>query len=271
MALPELNAVVTRRVDLTSELFILRVSPDGWELPDFEPGQFGVLGLPPDAPRSKAAMPEDSPPDPGKLIRRAYSISSSSKARQYLEFYVVLVKAGALTPRLHALKPGDRIWVAPKITGIFTLNDLPRDVNVILVATGTGLAPYMSMLRTHVNDGLWRRVAVLHGARQSVDLSYNEELTLLDSLHESVDYLPIISSPDQEPVPWQGVSGRVQDLWKNRVIQQRWGFSPSPEDTHFYLCGNPKMIEEMIELLGEDGFQEHTNTKPGQIHVERYW
>jgi ferredoxin--NADP+ reductase len=271
MALPELNAVVIRRVDLSSSLFYLRVAPLGWELPEFSPGQFAVLGLPPTAPRSSESVPEEKEQPADKLVRRAYSIASSSMARHFLEFFIVLVKDGALTPRLHALRTGDKLWLGPKITGAFTLADLPPDQNVVMIATGTGLAPYMSMLRTHVSHGLWKRLAILHGARHSEELGYQDELFLFARHHENVLYLPTISRPQNEFIPWKWHTGYVQSLWTERVLHQQWGFEPSPADTHFFLCGNPTMVEQMLTLLTDAGYREHTRKEPGQIHVEKYW
>jgi hypothetical protein len=101
--------------------------------------------------------PDPEPPAADRLIRRAYSIASSSKATAYLEFFITLVRSGGLTPRLFALEPGDHVWLGPRITGTFTLDAAPADRDVVMVATGTGLAPYMSMLRTVLHDEPHRR------------------------------------------------------------------------------------------------------------------
>jgi len=250
---------------------VIRVAPDGWDLPEFAPGQFAVLGLPPEAVRSDLADLEDEPTKPGKLIRRAYSIASSSKARTYLEFYITLVHSGALSPRLFKLQSGDRLWLGPKITGTFTLDQAPTDMGVILVATGTGLAPYMSMLRSELAASKDRRFAVLLGARHSWDLGYHAELVTMEQLSETFTYLPIISRPAEEPVPWTGRAGYVLDLWSSRELDREWGERPSSESSRIFLCGNPAMIDDMIELLSKDGFTEHTRKVPGSIYVERYW
>lgn len=271
MAEPTLNAVVTLRDEISPWLMILRVVPDGWELPDFAPGQFAVIGLPGAAPRCAMAEPDEQPVDPNKLIRRAYSIASSSLTRQYMEFYVALVTTGALTPRLFALKIGDRIWLGPKITGMFTFDQMPPDQNVVLIATGTGLAPYMSMLSTHLMCGSQQRIVVLHGARHSWDLGYRSQLMTLQHLCSNFSYIPIISRPKDEPAPWVGATGYVQDLWKDGTLDRAWGFHPAPENTHIFLCGAPAMIDETEAMLGQEGFKEHTKKEPGQIHVERYW
>ena len=179
---PKLNAVVTLRDEISPWLMILRIEPDGWQLPEFAAGQFAVIGLPGSASRCALSEPEESPADPNKLIRRAYSIASSSLTKPYMDFYVALVTSGALTPRLFGLKIGDRIWLSPKIAGMFTLDQMPADKHVVMIATGTGLAPYMSMLSTHLMCGEARRFAVLHGARHSWDLGYRSQLMTLEHL-----------------------------------------------------------------------------------------
>jgi ferredoxin--NADP+ reductase len=271
LAKNELNAVVQQRIEVTPGLMVIRVVPDGWQLPEFAPGQFAVLGLPPEAPRCEGAEEEDEKPKAGRLMRRAYSIASSSVAREYLEFYITLVRSGGLTPRLFALETGERIWLGPKITGKFTLDQAPPDSSLALVATGTGLAPYMSMLRTILRDAGERRIAVLLGARHSWELGYQSELVAMARLHSAFSYLPIISRPAEEPVPWGGLAGYVQDLWLRNEIERVWGEPPTPENTRVFLCGNPAMIDDMVALLAEEGFREHSRKAPGEIFVERYW
>jgi ferredoxin--NADP+ reductase len=271
MALQDLNAVVEQRIEVAPGLLVLRVVPVDWELPDFKPGQFAVLGLPPDAERCAGAETEEQPPKPDRLIRRAYSIASSSVAREYLELYITLVRSGGLTPRLFNLQPGDRLWLGPKITGNFTLDQAPESSHLVLIATGTGLAPYMSMLRTMMPTFGERRVAVLLGARHSWDLGYQSELVALARTHSAFTYHSIISRPREEPVPWSGPAGYVQDLWRERVLDTVWGIQPTPGNTAVFLCGNPAMIDEMVSILAGEGFREHSRKQPGEVFVERYW
>jgi ferredoxin--NADP+ reductase len=267
-----LNAVVTARIEVAPGLIILRVAPDGWDLPPFKPGQFAVLGLPPEAGRHPVADPEgDPPPKPCALIRRSYSIASSSLESEYLEFYLTLVRSGSLTPRLFALAVGDRLWLGPKITGLFTFEHVPHANNLVMVATGTGLAPYMSQLRTTLLHGPEKRVAVLHGARHSWDLGYRAELVTMQRGPSHLLYVPVVSRPDEEPVAWAGEVGYVQDLWTCGILERSWGVRPDPSNTHVFLCGNPGMIEAMAELLAAEGFREHSRQRPGEIHVEKYW
>lgn len=267
----DLNAVLALRQEVAPGLLILRVVPDGWELPEFQPGQFAVLGLPAEAPRIPGADPEDPPPRPGTLIRRSYSIASSSRQKEFLEFHLALVRSGSLTPRLFALEPGQKLYLGPKFSGMFTLQQVPPTANLVMVATGTGIAPYMSMLRTHLAEDGHRRTAVIHGARHASDLGYRHELEALERQFGHLTYIPVISRPEEERHPWWGEVGYVQDVWRRGVVAARWGFAPSPEHTHVLLCGNPAMIEGMIRLLSAEGYREHTRKQPGQIHTEKYW
>jgi ferredoxin/flavodoxin---NADP+ reductase len=268
--MPELNAVVIQRVDFAPGLMILRVAPDGWELAHFNAGQYCLLGLPPSAPRAPGSVPENEEPEPGELIRRAYSIASSSTEREYLEFYIAQVSDGALTPRLFALRVGDRVHLSPKVTGMFTLGQVPPDTHLVFIGTGTGLAPYMSMIRTHVEADQTHRVMVLHGARNSGDLGYRTELFYLQRYAPHFTYVPVIDEPDTEVVPWRGHVGYAQDLWKAGLVRDAWGFDPTPDTTHVFLCGNPLMIAAMKDLLAVDGFTVHHRRAPGQVHIEEF-
>lgn len=271
MALQELNAVIAQKVEVAPGLIIIRIVPDGWELPEFAPGQYTVIGLPGTAPRYIYSEPEPTPPREDKLLRRAYSIASSSKEKQYVEFYVRLVTSGSLTPRLFAMNIGDRVWMSPKVKGMFTMDEVPADQNIILFATGTGVAPYMSMLRSSVISQEQRKYAVVHSALNSWDLGYRSELLTVERLCPNFRYIPVISEPDKEPIPWGGRIGFVQTIWRENEIQDMWQHDITPDNTRVFLCGHPEMIREMLELLETSGFREHSNREPGSIHMEKYW
>jgi ferredoxin/flavodoxin---NADP+ reductase len=271
MAAPETNARVIQKIDVASGLMILRVAPEGWNAPPFRAGQYTVLGLPGSAPRARFSDPEDPLPPPEKRISRAYSAASSSREGEYLEFYITLVRSGALTPRLFALEPGDPVWVSPKMVGMFTLDQVPRDQNVVFLATGTGLAPYMSMLRTHISDFSAKNVSVVHAARHSWDLGYRAELETIARLCPWFTYFPILSSPAEERFPWTGLTGFIHEHWKAGTFFKSWKEEPAPATTRIFLCGNPLMIEAMMGILRESGFRDHSPKEPGQIHLEKYW
>jgi ferredoxin--NADP+ reductase len=266
----ELNSIVSQVVRLSPVNIIIRVSPDGWNIPNFEAGQFAVLYLPGSVPRCENAQQEDNEVDPSKMIRRAYSIASSSKNREYIEFYITLVHSGELTPRIFSLKQGDKIGMTTKFTGMFTMDKAPNDANLILVATGTGVAPYISMLRSNALANPNRKIAVLHGAQNSWDLGYSSELSLLDSTFENFTYIPVLSKPEKEIIKWSGESGRVQHIWKSKILDEKWNQKLTSDNSHVFLCGNPNMIDETIEILESEGFVEHKGKVVGQIHAEKW-
>ncbi|MBM3320529.1 MAG: ferredoxin--NADP reductase [Candidatus Eisenbacteria bacterium] len=266
------NATLERKEILNQGLVVLRIAPD--ETPyRFEPGQYTVLGLLGREGRILESEPEDPAAEPEKLIKRAYSLASGS-TEEHLEFYIVLVTSGALTPRLLALEEGARLWVSPKAVGMFTLDSVPEDQGVVLVATGTGLAPYISMVRTKIEKecGGKRRWAILHGARQSWDLGYRNELETIRKRCSNFFYLPSITRPSPED-PWGGLAGRVNLILVDGTFEERFGERLDPSRHHVFLCGNPAMVEDAVMQLGERGFSEwhHRKNPQGTIHVERYW
>jgi len=265
-----LNSIVTQVIKTSPINIIIRVTPDGWEIPDFEAGQFAVLYLPGSAPRCENAQPEQQEVEPSKMIRRAYSIASSSKNKEYIEFYITLVHNGELTPRIFALKPGDKIGMTSKFTGMFTMDKAPHDANLILIATGTGVAPYISMLRSSALENPNRKIAVLHGAYNSWDLGYSSELSLLQSISSNFTYIPTITDTKDEIIPWGGEVGFVQDIWKLKKLDKKWNQKLTADNSHVFLCGNPYMIDDTIAALESEGFVEHKGKVVGQIHAEKW-
>ncbi|MBF0135767.1 MAG: ferredoxin--NADP reductase [Magnetococcus sp. DMHC-1] len=265
------NATLIQRLDISPRLIILRIRPD---FPiSFVPGQFTVLGLRQAAPRVADADPETVPPEKAdRLIRRAYSISSGSHETDYLEFYIALVTGGQLTPRLFALKTGDRLFVGPKATGMFTLDRVPPGQNILLVATGTGLAPYLSMVRTLAMATRCPAMplAILHGASHSWDLGYRADLEALSQKCPTVRYAPVVSRP-QEETGWQGRTGRLTEWFTPERLQEISGFAPDPAHTHIFLCGHPDLVEDGMQTFQAWGFDPGSRKEPGNLHVEKYW
>jgi ferredoxin--NADP+ reductase len=263
------NATVTERHEINHGLLVLQVTPDD-RVPGFKAGQYCVLGLLGSAPRVASAVPEVETPPPDKLIKRAYSIASSSLEGEYLEFYVALVRSGALTPRLFALQPADRIWMGSRIVGMFTLDDVDPSHDVVFVATGTGLAPYISMLRSAYRFDAARRTVVCHAARVSWDLGYRTELEALAATYENFHYLPIIDERSRDPL-WTGRIGIVSDYFSDGTVAELLGHPLDPARTSVFLCGNPKMIRGMAAWLLERGFKDHSRRDPGNIFTEKFW
>jgi ferredoxin--NADP+ reductase len=272
MKRPALNATIVERRDLHEYLCVVRVRPDGGNLPEFEPGQFVSLGLLCDE------RPEGAPRNGGRplprarvrTVRRPYSIASPNRDVNYLEFLIVLVERGRLTTRLWRVEQGGRLWADDRIYGDFTLADVPPDKDLVLVATGTGIAPYMSMLRSYHGRGRWRRLVLINGVRAVHDLAYRGELEAAARDDPSITYIPLVSRA-RERAGWTGLRGRIQRALEDDVYEHHVGASLDPRNCHVFLCGNPQMIKDARKLLMPRGFRPHTKQEPGNLHYERYW
>ena len=263
------NATLVGREEINAQLLVMRVQPDV-TLFDFKPGQFAVLGLLGREARVPEADDEEPVAAPEKIVRRAYSIASASVEKRYLEFYVTLITSGQLTPRLFALPYGGRLFLGPKPSGLFTLDRVAPAKAVLLIATGTGLAPYMSMLRTLLVNDAQRPFIVLHGARYSWDLGYRGELESLARLRPNLIYIPSITRADEDP-HFRGSVGRVQALLEKGVVELLSGVPLDPARMDVFLCGNPEMIRVVKEMLQARGFKPDQGKVPGTFHVEEYW
>ncbi len=264
----KLNAIVSNIIKVSPSMRIFRIKPDDWDFPEFKAGQFNVLGLYGSAEKVPEATEEFKEQAPTKLIKRAYSIASSS-TDEYVEYYISLVRSGSLTPRLFNLEIGDRIFMSHKATGLFTLDKIAPDKNVFLFATGTGVAPYMSMLRS---DALSRKgkIVVIQGASNSWDLGYSSELKLLSSMFPNFTYYPTVTDAEKEAGAWSGDTRFFNDIWTDKAFAEKIGFEPNAENSNIFLCGNPNMVTSMKELLWGQGFKDHTRKEPGQIHAEEF-
>jgi len=252
-----LNATVASRQDLNARLAVVSIAPDGWELPAFEPGQYTTLGL-------------TDPQHDGKLVARVFSIASAPGTGA-LEFYIQLVKEGTFTTLLWPHVVGDKLWLSPRVAGQFTLDGVPPGKDLVFVSTGTGLAPFMSMLRRYRGQGRWRRCLLAHGARTVDELGYRAELQDLARSDATFVYAPMLTREPERPGGWSGLRGRVQTLLADGLYERLAGSPLDPARCHVFLCGNPEMVDDFEQRLLPLGFTPHTAAKPGNIHFERYW
>ena len=198
----------------------------------FEAGQYATLGL----------VGHDGP----KLIQRPMSVSSSADDVSEYEFFIRLVDAGGFTPLLWERKVGDAINIkGPK--GKFLLQDDGR--RALFVASGTGLAPFISMLDTLRDRGQERDIVLLHGVSHEHDLAWRDELTELDAGDLSAPLRRDHLTADENPT-WAGCTGRVEAI----VASQMDEHGLTPETTTLYLCGNPEMITAVDEIATARGF-----------------
>lgn len=207
-----------------------------------------------------------------EFVRRSYSAASAPG--QPLEFFLSQVPAGSLSPPLLDLEVGDKVFVERRPLGFFTLEKVSTTRDLWLVATGTGLGPFIAMLRTGDPWERFERVIVVQGVRHRRHLAYAEELQRLTLEHPGrFNWLPVVSRPE-EATSFSSlacIEGRVTTALVRGALEDRATVTLSPEHSHVLLCGNPAMIEEMVPLLIGRGLKRNKSKDPGQISFEKYW
>lgn len=236
----------------TDNLFSLRVhAPEV----TFTAGQFAKLALP--------APPGAKEP----MLGRPYSFVNPPGAPAH-EFYFVVVPEGPLSPRLAALVPGDRLWLLARANGFFTIDEVPSAPSLWCLATGTGLGPFLSMLRTPAPWQQFPRVVLVHAVRYARELVYTEEIAEVARAHpEAFRFVPGVSREDHPGA----LRGRIPALLADGQIEARAGLALGPDTAHAMLCGNPQMVDDTQALLGDRGMRRHRRREPGHITVETYW
>lgn len=275
------NAKLIEKQLIHDTLGIFRVMYEDGDVPDFEPGQFTNLALLPPVDPNAAEAADVDQADEGvrrrkrrgpRLVRRAYSIASPPSEKRYIEFYIVAVDEGALTPRVFDLEVGDRLFMDPKIKGHFTLKDVPDGKDLVTVATGTGLAPFLSMYLQYKNTDRFNRFVFIHGVRYAEDLGYRKQLEEIAATDPRVTYLPAVTRAPEDS-HWPGIRGRVTTIFNDGTYAKLTGTDLHPDQCHIFLCGNPAMIDQLeAELVADHGFVVKTpRQKDGNLHFERYW
>ena len=259
-------ATITANQAWHSGLFSLQVQPSS-TIP-FTAGQYLRLALPkPNTAADLILAPQGL--NDTNIIHRAYSMVSNPNATT-LEFYISTVADGAFTPRLQALTAGAPLWLSANPSGFFQLQHLGEGTTLWLIATGTGLGPYLAMLKTDEPWQKFQRIVLVHGVRNHHDLGYSHWLQQLAQQHpQQFCYVPIISQPTcaitagelQGRIPARIADGSLEQLAASKLNQQ----------AQIMLCGNPAMIQDVRNLLAARGLAIHSRRKPGNITVEQYW
>ena len=230
---------VLRRRELTPDHWLMWLEkPEGYI---YKPGQYCTIGL--------------------EGIERAYSISSAPH-EDAIELFVELVpyeEGGHLTPLLYELKPGDTVSIRPRAKGIFTFK--PEFKNQLLVATVTGVVPYMSYIRDYLKSlHSGHHFYVLEGASYHDEFGYDDELKRYAAEYpDVVTFIPTVSRPDEpRNSGWEGETGRVNAVVEKYIEK----FGLKPEDTLVYACGHHGMIEDVKAQVTAKGFA---------FEEERFW
>lgn len=244
---------VTRVHHWTDTLFSFQTTRD----PSFrfKNGQFAMLGLPVD----------------GRPLLRAYSMASANY-EDGLEFFSIKVPDGPLTSRLQHLKEGDKILVSGKATGTLITDHLRPGKNLYLLGTGTGLAPFLSIIKDPETYELYERVILTHTTRTVAECAYGDMIQhdlpnnefFGDLVREKLIYYPTVT---REPFRNRG---RITDLIRTGQLFEDIGLPPmSVEHDRFMLCGSPAMLRETKELLEASGFEEGSGSRPGDFVIEK--
>lgn len=221
----------------------------------FKTGQFVMIGLEVN----------------GKPLMRAYSIVSAHY-EEHLEFYSIKVQNGPLTSRLQHLKVGDTIKVSRKPTGSLILDNLKPGKHLYLLSTGTGLAPFMSVIRDPEFYEAYDKIILTHGVRYVSELGYHDLITrelpenefFGEQVKEKLIYYPTVT---REPFAHQG---RLTDLIENGKLFSDIGLPAfNPEVDRVMICGSPSMLKDLVTILEARHFVEGTSNTPGDYVIER--
>lgn len=232
----------------TDRLYSLQVKAD---LPTFEAGQFGKLALAVN----------------GEMVARPYSFVNAPKERPY-EFYYIVVPEGPLTPRLAQLEPMDSIYIDPRPSGFLVLSEVPDTDHLWMLSTGTGVGPFLSILKTETPWQRFRKIVLVHAVRHANELTYRDQIGRL--LEQHPEQLRVVSFVSREEHPG-ALSGRIPEAIVDGRLEKAAGVELAPHNSHVMLCGNPDMIASAMTVLQERGMKRHRRRDPGHITSEKYW
>jgi ferredoxin--NADP+ reductase len=246
-----LEGRVTENRQWTEALFSLRV-----EAPrlSFEAGQFVRIAL---------DMKEG---DAGSRVARPFSFVNPPED-PVLEFYGIVVPEGPLSPRLARLAPGDALYVATNPAGFLVLSEVPEAKSLWLMATGTGIAPFLSMLRTEAPWKRFEHVVLVHAVRYARELVYKELIGEIGLKRPGLKYLTFVSREAHSA----SLAGRIPAAIRDARLERAAGLELAPQSSHVMLCGNPYMLKDATAALAERGLRKHRRRTPGHISVESFW
>ena len=221
----------------------------------FVAGQFARLGLP--AP----------PGSKEEIIGRPYSFVNPPGVPQH-EFFFNVLPEGPLSPRLAVLEADDPVFMLPNANGFFTMAEVPEAEALWCISTGTGIGPFLSILRTAAPWEKFTRVVLVHAVRVAADLAYRDVIDgVVHQHHGAFTYVPVVSReahPDALP-------GRIPALIPDGRLESRAGQALTASSAHVMLCGNPAMVDDVQAVLAKRGMKRHRRREPGQITLETYW
>lgn len=223
---------------------------------NYGPGQYARLGL-----QCK-----------GQPIWRAFSFVSAPD-EALLEFLAVLIPDGIFTSALRELQAGDPIHIEYENYGFLTADRFIDGDHLWMLATGTGIGPFVSMLRDAAIWNQFPRIVLVHGVRHGAEQAYREELLRHQSLHHpgALSLLACVSRPGLHEFTQGRIPGRITTAWDSGTLEAAVGMPITAENSRVMLCGNPQMIEDMRHRLHARKMTPCRRTMPGQFLTENYW
>ena len=244
---------------LTPSLFTFRMTRDaGFR---FRAGQFARLGV------TKAD---------GSVAWRAYSVVSSPHD-EFLDFFSIVVPGGEFTSELSRLRTGDSLLIDKQAFGYLTLDRFVGGRDLWLLSTGTGVAPFISILQDFEAWERFDNIKLVYSVREGKELAYLDLIAGLeqrDYLAEfagKLQFIPIVTREDYAGVLPGTLNGRITTLIENGELEKAAGLEFSPEHSRVMLCGNPQMIDDTRQLLKQRDLQLSLSRRPAQVAVENYW
>jgi ferredoxin--NADP+ reductase len=216
--------------------------------------------------------------DAGQFVRIALDISGERVARPFsfvnapqdpvLEFYGVIVPEGPLSPSLARLRAGDALYVADNPSGFLVLAEVPPAEDLWLLATGTGIAPFLSILRTEVPWQRYRRVILVHCTRHANELVYQDMIQAIAAAHGSQFVFVKFTTREKTA---NALQGRMPAAIRDGRLEAAAGAAIAPERSQFMLCGNPEMLKDAAAELAARGLRKNRRRTPGHVTVESFW
>tara|TARA_Y100000741_G_C18206079_1_gene539659 strand:- start:431 stop:1177 length:747 start_codon:yes stop_codon:yes gene_type:complete len=200
-------------------------------------------------------------------VARPYSFVNSPD-EELLEFYSVSVPNGPLSTAMQTLKKGDSIKVGPRGNGFLILEEIPNVENIWMLATGTAIGPYLSILKTKNSWDKFEKVVLVHAVRYKKELTYQDTInTLKEEYKDRFIYITYVSREEAE----YSLKGRIPKDISNGILEEKAGLKMKPDNTHVMICGNPEMLKDTTVELKKIGLKKHRRNSPGHITTENYW
>jgi len=242
-----LEGVVHKKIQWNQRLFSLQIKAD---IAACKPGQFIRVALDIN----------------GERVARPYSLVSIAE-EPYLEIYFNIVPEGPLSPRLATLEKGDQIMVSDSANGFLTVDEVPDCRHLWMLATGTGLGPFLAILKSPASWLKFEKLVLGYSVPHASELSYQALITQLQQQHpEQFVFVPFITREDVAGA----IHVRIPAALESGEFEARTGFTINTTDSHVMMCGNSAMISSVSEVLATRGLRKHLRREPGHITTEKY-